>query len=122
MAARSERPLDRDYLPKWFRDEDMLRRILQLRMSGASLSRIFKLCRISRSSYDGVRLCARAGTLEGNRQAAAAFVARFDAIPPPDQFGRRAKPFTTDEGKMLAASIGRWKITPQPDDLDDEEE
>ena len=95
-------------LPRWMRDEDMLRRILALRRDGGTIWGIAQACGFSRNLWDSVRRVARHGAHPGDRMVAEAFLARFDALGPP----RRgyAPMFTTEEGKLLAKDIARWKL------------
>ena len=99
-------------LPTWFRDEDMLRRILLLRRDGHSIEAMCRACKISRTGFTRIRKVAEGnGRHPAERAPAAAFMARFNAYPAPPGGTRKLGPlFTPEEGKALAADIARWKL------------
>ena len=111
------------YLPSWFRDEDMLRRILLMRRDGRSLAEIFKTCGISRAGYDAVRRAARSSRFPGNRVWAAAWVKLMDECARTAPRGYLT-PVSEEDGKLLAENMLNWKLTgfgPVPGEEDDEE-
>ena len=99
-------------LPSWFRDEDMLRRILLMRRDRYPIEAICRACRISRTGFSRIRKVANGRCRHAAERApAAAFMARFDAYPNASGGTRTAGPlFTEDEGQRVAADIARWKL------------
>ena len=97
-------------LPAWFREEDVLRRILLRLKGGRGLYASLLDQGISRASWHRARMVANGHCMyPGEVTVAKAFFARVDKLLPALGKARPAL-FTEDEGKVLAKDMGRWTI------------
>ena len=113
MAARKtdgrRAPADRLHvLPRWMKDEDMLRRMLAMRRDGASLDSLRKACGATGAEWSRARAVARHSRHRGDKAVAEAFFARFDSYAV-SRYGQ-APMFSPEDGARLARDIARWTI------------
>ena len=112
-------------LPRWMRDEDMLRRILLCAKAGYPLKHLFAVCGISNAAYQRVREAAKGSKYAGEHHLAKGFIERFDGLRQEAGYangkGLYVPLVTEPEGKLLAKSIATWKLVGEPPFPDREE-
>ena len=100
-------------LPRWFSDEDTLRRLLKARKQGNTLQECANIAEVNVGSISRARSVAKNRPGTGDGLVSKAFFARFDSFWG-KQVRSNSRPmemYDVEDGDRLAKAIAKWKIT-----------